>query len=197
MRGARRLGGPVNDAVNDANIRTGAAASAGSSPGRARSGARPERGALIEGVRAQIEAQLAGVAAMTAAARDEATASESRPENQYDTRALEASYLAAGQGQRLAELKELQLWAAQLTAEAPGEGAAAQGCFVALRLLGHARCVLLGRAGGLQVEVEGLRVEVVSERSPLGQALVGLVVGDEGELETPRGLSRLEVDAVW
>jgi len=156
-----------------------------------------DRRTLIDHIRAQIDDQLAGVAAMTAAARDEATASESRPENQYDTRALEASYLAAGQGQRLAELKELQLWAGQLGEVAPGDGAAAQGCFVALRLVGQPRLVLLGRAGGLTVEVEGRRVEVVSERSPLGQAIVGLMAGDEGELTTPRGLSRLVVEAVW
>ena len=106
----------------------------------------PPRAVLIAQIRAQIDAQLAGVAAMTAAARDEATASESRPENQYDTRALEASYLAAGQGQRLAELKALRQWAEHLSDAAPDEPVATQGCFVALRLGGQARLVLLGRA---------------------------------------------------
>ena len=157
----------------------------------------PPRAELIAQIRAQIDAQLAGVAAMTAAARDEATASESRPENQYDTRALEASYLAAGQGQRLSELKALRQWAEHLSDAPPDELIAAQGCFVALKLGGHPRLVLLGRAGGLTVEVGGHRVEVVSDRSPLGQAMLGLTPGDEGELDTPRGQSRLELIDVW
>jgi len=152
----------------------------------------PDRAAVIGALIAQIDVQLAGVAAMTAAARDEATGSESRPENQYDTRALEASYLAAGQGQRLAELKELRMRVGQLSAAAV-PGPAAQGSLLQIALGAQVRDVLLSRAGGPVVEVAGRRVELISTRAPLGAALLGLEAGDGAELDSPKGPVLVEV----
>ena len=68
-------------------------------------------------VRTTLRAQLAALETMVGASRDEATNAESRPENKYDTRALEASYLAAGQGARLADLKQLVGWIEALSGD--------------------------------------------------------------------------------
>jgi transcription elongation GreA/GreB family factor len=130
---------------------------------------------------------------ITAMARDEATSPESRPENKYDTRALEASYLAAGQGPRLAELRQLVAWAAL----EPSSCAVGQlGALVHVEVDDVPRWVLLGPRGGPSASCEGGEVGLVSVESPLGRALQGLAAGDDGELDRPSGVVGLEVLSV-
>jgi transcription elongation GreA/GreB family factor len=128
-------------------------------------------------------------------ARDEATSAESRPENQYDTRALEASYLAAGQGERLAELRLLAAWAEVQPddlADLVEAGALAR----VEPDHGEPQWVLLAPRGGTELRVGGVPVRLVSVSSPLGSALCGLAAGDVGEVETPRGPQRWTLLAV-
>src|SRR5688500_7983704 len=77
----------------------------------------PSKTDVVEALRQALRAELAQLGRVTDMARDEATSAESRPENPYDTRALEASYLAAGQGERLTALRQLAAWAEVLGAE--------------------------------------------------------------------------------
>lgn len=141
---------------------------------------------VLEAFRALLHARLDATAAITAAARDEATSAESRPENKYDTRALEASYLAAGQGERLGALRHLVSWLDAVTADAHRSA----GSGTLLRLADdddRERLVLLGPQGGERVLTEGQEVELIGVDSPLGRALRGLQEDDEAEVETPRG----------
>src|SRR5687768_11096256 len=71
----------------------------------------PIKSEVLAELRKILRDELSRLARGTDMARDEATSVESRPENQYDTRALEASYLAAGQGERLEALRLLLAWA--------------------------------------------------------------------------------------
>src|SRR6187431_2441771 len=82
------------------------------------------------------ECVTADLKAMSAAQRvvvDGATHEENRPENDKDTRALEQSYLARGQAQRVAELQDALnlLKALELRAFSP-ESLIALGALVAL-----------------------------------------------------------------
>ena len=47
--------------------------------------------------------------------------------------------------------------------------------------------------GGPRVSVGGVTVQAISMTSPLGEAMEELEVGDEVELESPRGLRRLTI----
>lgn len=139
----------------------------------------------------EVADQLGRIAQMTAAARDEATGQESASEGKYDTRATEASYLAAGHGRRMAALKQLAAW---LDACRPVRHDAVRiGSLVGLEGPRGARWVWVGPAGGAQVEVGNVSVQLISLHSPLGRQLRDARVGDDLELETPRGLTQLHV----
>lgn len=120
---------------------------------------------------------------MLEAARDTAagvTDSENKAENKYDTRGLEASYLAAGQGEQVEALREALLMF-QPTAfpsfaedEQISAGALVEGDLKGERLF----YLLAPRAGGITCEFEGCEVTVLTPEAPLRQKLLGLKAGD-------------------
>ncbi len=150
----------------------------------------PTKAAVVEALRASASEELRVLEQMAAMARDEATHPESRPENQYDTRALEASYLAAGQGRRLAELRELVGW---LSMTLGAHQRAAAGSLVHLAVDGRERWVLLAPKGGSTARVGGQEVSLVSVLSPLGACLNGLAEGEAATLERPGGRDEIEL----
>lgn len=137
----------------------------------------PLRTAIV----AELAAELARLSAASKATLEAATSEESKPENQYDTRALEASYLAAAQEARVRELsnavralKEFPL---------PASAVAQPGALVEAESEGRAYWFfLLPFGAGVSVEAEGHKVSVVSPESPLGQALRGKTAGDTARL---------------
>ena len=60
---------------------------------------------IIAAILHQLQQDLAVAAAASQQAHDSATHTENVPENQYDTLALEAAYLAHGQSQRIEALQ--------------------------------------------------------------------------------------------
>ncbi|MEZ4318527.1 MAG: GreA/GreB family elongation factor [Myxococcota bacterium] len=149
---------------------------------------------LLAALRAALHAQLDALTSMVGASRDEATNAESRPENKYDTRALEASYLAAGQGERLADLKQLVAWLDALD-DRPAT-TARLGSFVTVDDGEAEVWMLLAPQGGHELEHGGARVQLVGTASPLGQALVGAEPGDTVTFDAPSGERELDVIGV-
>ncbi len=129
----------------------------------------------------QLEADLALLTQAALTSRDEATHEESRAENQYDMHAQEAAYLAEGQARMVADLHETlsHYRSLDMGPVAPGS-LIAVGALVRLRSPeGKVRTYLVGpRAGGLEVQIEGEMVLVVTPASPLGRQLVGRRTGD-------------------
>lgn len=151
---------------------------------------------VIEALRRTIAQDLAAVAKMTAAARAEATSQESKAENKYDTRATEASYLAAGQGRRLESLRSLDAWLAQLDPEAGHERVALGALVRLVEPPKPDRWVLLAPTGGPTVTVRGATVMLLSLDSPLGEALDDAEPDEVVEVDSPQGLRQLRVDLV-
>ncbi len=114
------------------------------------------------------------------AAFAEATDEQSRSENKYDTRGLEASYLARGQARQVAEVEESLRQFKALGARVFGpHDAAAVGALVELEGRGGRAFYLLGpRAGGTEVVVDGHEVLVLTPESPLGAQLMGRCAGE-------------------
>ena len=117
-----------------------------------------------------------------ASAREAATHEEAKPENDKDTRALEASYLARGQSLRIEELKVgvAEVEAMRLRTFAPGDPAAL-GALVDVDEGGVPQRFFLSPHGGGK-RVGEPAVAVVTTKSPLGKALLGLREGDECEV---------------
>ncbi len=112
--------------------------------------------------------------------RDEAISEESRPENQYDMHSQEAAYLAEGQARLAAEIAaSIELYSA-LALPAPAAGAtAALGALVAVEHKTGIAWYFLGpRAGGLELQVDGVDVLVLTPQSPFGRELLGKRPGD-------------------
>lgn len=124
------------------------------------------------------------------AAYEAATDADSRAENKYDTRSLEASYLARGQARRVAELTEA---VAAFAALAPvADGRVGLGSLVCLGEGRGADWYFIGpAAGGTEVTVDGVSVMVVTPGSPLGGKLVGLREGDRVALAAGRPAVRV------
>ena len=110
-----------------------------------------------------------------------ATDPESRSEGKYDTRGLEASYLAAGQSEQVDDLANslrLMQRADSFPDFQPGEGIRS-GALVEVRIAGERDFFLLApAAGGLSEMIDGNEVTVLAPGAPLRGKLEGRTAGD-------------------
>ena len=139
---------------------------------------------LIETLREEVKHAIAA----SKDAADYATNEESRPESEWDTQGLEASYLAAGQAgmakQWAAAVEELQSEREDLLR--PNSRVSLGALF---------RCdfdgteeyfFYAGVAGGHIVPMDGHAVTVITPQSPLAHKLLNLRVGDSFALPNGR-----------
>ena len=119
------------------------------------------------------------------AAHESAIHTESKAEDQYDTRGLEASYLAGAQSKRIIELDEsinvyTHLNIQSFTSQSPIASTAL------IELKSNEKSffyLLMPVGGGLKVEFENKIVHLITPQSPLGAALLGKKVGAQIELK--------------
>lgn len=131
------------------------------------------------------------MSASARAAYEAATDAESKAEDQYDTRGLEASYLAGAQAERVAALKRMiAIYKYMPVREAEAGAAVGVGSLIEVESQGkRAFYFLVNQGGGMSVVVEGKTVQVIALAAPLGEALLDRKVGDTVEVEN-RGLIR-------
>jgi transcription elongation GreA/GreB family factor len=136
--------------------------------------------------RARVE--LLGLEASAKSNRDFATDQEFKAESKYDTRALEASYLASAEAKRVEELKlEIQILEEVDVDASKKLGEISIGALVELSHKDQVRSYfLIPTAGGTIIKIKDDAVLVVSVFSPIGDALMGLKAQDEFEVETPK-----------
>jgi transcription elongation GreA/GreB family factor len=155
----------------------------------------PSKRALLDELVALLGATLEAARAAHRSAIEGATHAEARPENDKDTRGLEQSYLARGQAQRIEELEaELAEVAAMELPAVAADAPARLGCVVEVLEGDRRRRYLVAPHGG-GVELAG-EVQVVTPRSPVGQALLGKRAGDEVELRLRGAVRELEIVAI-
>ncbi len=150
-----------------------------------------DKTALRAALLRQLETDIARQTEAAHDSRDEATSGENKAEGKYDMRAQEAAYLAEGQARMVAEMGESLALYAVLTLPAFTEGQPiALGAVITLTTGDRTLTCLLGpRAGGLEVDVGGLTVLVITPASPLGRQLPGLRTGDTVSLPGRGGSS--------
>jgi hypothetical protein len=140
---------------------------------------------LVEAIIARLTGELDVYARAARAAHAEATDEESKAENKYDTRGLEASYLARGQSRQLAETEQAINEFCSLPLRRFSEADAVDlGALVELEGNGECSLYFMGpRAGGTEVVHENRAVLVITPQSPLGQQLTGKKQGQPLQLE--------------
>jgi len=116
--------------------------------------------------------------------RAEATHESSKAESKYDTRGLEASYLARGQSKQAAEIEAAIAEFEKLPAKKFGTGDPIDlGALVELEVDGENLFYFIGpRAGGTEVLHDKKEILVITPQSPLGQQLIGKKQGERPQL---------------
>jgi transcription elongation GreA/GreB family factor len=116
--------------------------------------------------------------------RAEATHESSKAESKYDTRGLEASYLARGQSKQAAELEAAIAEFEKLTVRNFGAGEPiGLGALVELEHGGENSFYFIGpRAGGTEVLHDKKEILVITPQSPLGEQLMGKKSGEQPQL---------------
>jgi transcription elongation GreA/GreB family factor len=129
------------------------------------------------------------------ASRTEATHESSKAENKYDTRGLEASYLARGQSKQAAEIQGAIAAFEKLKARAFGDTDPVDvGAFVEVELSGEKSAYFIGpRAGGTEVMHDRQEVLVITPESPLGKQLMGRKQGEVLKLELANAQNQCRV----
>jgi len=110
-----------------------------------------------------------------------------KSDGKYDTRAVEASYLAGAQLKRVQEIQgELELLHEMRTDL--DTRSVSVGSIVELEFDGNSKKYFLSSArGGSLIKVEGNVYLVISVFSPIGNSIVNQSVGDEVEVELDNG----------
>lgn len=120
-----------------------------------------------------------------------ATDPDSRAENKYDTRTLEASYVARGQAQRVQELQSAIHLFQALAQEVASSPSIRLGSLIRLD---EDQYYFMGPgAGGTEVTLDGKEILIITPASPLGQKLMGKRVGDQVEHKPGMGFRITQV----
>lgn len=126
-----------------------------------------------------------------------ATDKEAIAENKYDTRGLEASYLAHGQQERMAQCIEDNALFDELYRTKQIGDEVTLGAIVTLESDEGLRYVLIGpSAGGIKLVCDEVEVLVITPQSPLGSALMGKCVDDEVCLNINNKSQHFEILAI-
>ncbi len=131
------------------------------------------KAAVLAAIRDVLAEELAAQKETAAAALDEATSEESRPENQYDTRSLEASYLAGALAERLAMLRQLcAFFDTWQPADFTGDAPIAVGALVSLAEEDEEWLCLLVPRGGRKVSIASVACALTAQ-GQVGRPLTG------------------------
>jgi hypothetical protein len=135
---------------------------------------------LLDAIRAELRARFDRLTRAAKDAHAAATDPGSKAESKYDTRSLEASYLAAGQARQLDDLaRDLGLFDAVTLPDFGIDDPVDAGALVEADLHGESTWFLLApAAGGLEIKHDGLEITLLTPESALYQKLLGLRVGD-------------------
>lgn len=154
--------------------------------------------ALVEKIIAQLRCEAELYAKAARAAHAEATHESSKAENKYDTRGLEASYLAQGQSKQAAETAQSLHEFASLFPRNFKEGDAIDvSAFVELKSKNQSTFYFVGpRAGGTEIVEDGKEILVITPQSPLGAQLIGKKQGDKVKLAIAGTTSEFRIASV-
>jgi transcription elongation GreA/GreB family factor len=142
------------------------------------------KNALIKTIIASLRGEREVFVQAATASRKEATDEQSKAENKYDTRGLEASYLARGQSRQVAEIEssiaafETLVPRAFTKDEPVSLGALVELEYNKERLL----CFVGPRSGGTEVMHDDREVMVITPQSPLGEQIQNRKQGDRFQI---------------
>lgn len=154
--------------------------------------------ALLKKIISQLHDELESYSRAARAAHAEATDPQSKAENKYDTRGLEAAYLAGAQSRQAAETQNaIDAFQKLALKEFQDDEPIDLSAFVEVETRGERMRFFIGPSkGGLEVEHNNKEVTVITPQAPLGQELVGRKAGDRFKWGAGPGASEYKIVAV-
>jgi hypothetical protein len=143
------------------------------------------KSALLDLIRSELRASFERLSSAALEAHAAATDPGSKAESKYDTRSLEASYLATGQARQVEELAEaIRIFENLTLPDFDFDDPIDAGALVEVDLSGETQNFLLApAAGGLEVNHDGMEITLLTPASALYQKLLGMRAGED--LERP------------
>jgi len=153
---------------------------------------------LVQAIRDHLQKELDITTQSALAAHAEATHPDSKAENKYDTRGLEASYLAGAQAERAAGIQATLVAYQFLDLKSfTNDTPIAATALVQLEESGKKSYYFLSpHGGGFSIEHEGHSIFIIGPQAPLSMQLFGCVVGDAFEMKMKGGIKEYEVVGV-
>lgn len=153
---------------------------------------------IVEQLIENLNKELALVEAAAKSTKELVTADDLKSEGKYDTRAIEASYLASAQNKRVEEIRlDIQMLEEIELPEVPSKN-------LQLGSLGLIKCnnqeryyFLSSTSGGSMLMIDGHAILVISVFSPIGNEALGLSAGESFEVETPKETRTYEIVQVF
>jgi transcription elongation GreA/GreB family factor len=140
-----------------------------------------------------LEKELDELEKIAASAKEQATDAEMEQEDKWDTRRIEASYLAGAQAKRVEEVKRDLNLIKNLEMIATNEVVSVSN-IVEVDHDGDTMVFFMSPTFSNHVVViEGNEYNCLSIHSPLGKELIGYGMGDIAELEAPSGIQEYEI----
>ena len=138
---------------------------------------------LLEKIREELRRRFDRLTKAAREAHAAATDPGSKAEGKYDTRSLEASYLAAGQARQVEELAaDVELFEKLVLPDFDVEDEISAGALVEVEMNGASAWYLLAPgAGGLELEWNGREVTLLTPSSALYRTLLGMRSGESAE----------------
>ena len=132
-------------------------------------------------------------------AKDAATNEESKAENKYDTRGLEASYLAGAQAERSEKMKE-SLFYLQKINDSDLQRKNKIGLLSLVSLTNDndeiKNLFILPAQGGIKLNFEGKNIQTITLTSPIGAVILNKEVDDEVILKQGKSQKSYEINSI-
>ena len=121
-----------------------------------------------------------------------------KSEGKYDTRAIEAAYLAGAQSKRVEEIKQDIQMLEDLSTQIESSTKLQLGSLGLIRCNNQERLYFLSStSGGSMLLIDEKPILVISVFSPIGDAALGLSSGESFEVETPKEIRHYDVVEVY
>ena len=140
---------------------------------------------ILDELITRLDKELHKIEGAAKSAREYATQEDLKAEDQYDARAVEASYLASAEQKRVEEIKlDLQMLKEMELRECDQ---LEMGTLARIEFNGHEKLYFLTpNMGGEIVQMEGESILIISVFSPIGSAALNTRIGEPFEVETPK-----------
>jgi len=129
-------------------------------------------------------------------AREDAISGEAKQEAKYDTRAIEASYLAGSLARRKEEITLARQEIENL--ETREQSQVGVGALVEIEENEDIQCFYMTESvGGYEISYGDQTIRTLSLTSGLGRSLVEASAGEDLEFQTPKGVREISVISVY